>query len=464
MSEESNRPHDNMTGVEKRAASSLSAIFGLRMLGMFMILPVFALYAEGLDGFTPQLAGLAIGAYGLTQAILQIPFGMLSDRIGRKPVIAMGLVIFALGSIVAAEAETIQGVIAGRALQGAGAIAAAIMALLADLTREEHRTKALATFGASIGMSFTLALVAGPVLDRWIGVSGIFWLTAILAIGGIAVLFTWVPDPKHSHFHRDAEPEPGQFKRVLGDPQLLRLDFGILTLHMVLTANFVALPLALLNNAGLDAHNHWWVYLPVLLLGLGVMVPFIIIAESKRKMKPIFVGAVITLAITELLLSQFHHGVWMIAGLLFLFFSAFNVLEATLPSLIAKTAPADAKGTAMGAYASSQFIGAFAGGALGGWAHGSYGLSGVFLVCAVMLSLWAIAAATMAPPRYLSTFTLRVGEHDEAGAQAMAEKLRGLKGVAEVAVYAGDEAAYLKVDREVVDWAELESHSVPDAE
>ena len=456
---EPNQPHDDMTGVEKRAAASLSAIFGLRMLGMFMILPVFALYAETLDGFTPLLAGLAIGAYGLTQAILQIPFGMLSDRIGRKPVIAAGLVIFALGSVVAAEAETIQGVIAGRALQGAGAIAAAIMALLADLTREEHRTKALAGFGASIGMTFTLALVAGPVLDRWIGVSGIFWLTAVLALGGIGVLFSWVPKPVKSPFHRDAEPDPGQFRRVLTDPQLLRLDLGILTLHMVLTANFVVLPLALVGNAGLDAHHHWWVYLPVLLLGLAIMIPFVVIAEKRRKLKGIFVGAVVMLAVTELALSQFHHGVWAIAGLLLLFFTAFNILEATLPSLIAKTAPADAKGTAMGAYASSQFIGAFAGGALGGWAHGQFGLTGVFLLCAGMLIVWAAAAATMAPPRYLSTYTLHVGEHDEAGAAALAEKLRTLNGVEEAVVFAGDEAAYLKVDREVVDWAELESFS-----
>ncbi|WP_459867936.1 MFS transporter [Endothiovibrio diazotrophicus] len=449
-----------MTGVEKRAASSLSAIFGLRMLGMFMILPVFALYAEHLDGVTPFLAGLAIGAYGLTQALLQIPFGMLSDRIGRKPVIALGLIIFAIGSVVAAQADTIHGVILGRALQGAGAIAAAIMALLADLTREEHRTKVLAGFGASIGLSFSLALVAGPLLDRWIGVPGIFWLTAVLALGGIAVLFTWVPKPSHNHFHRDAEPVPGQFKRVLSDPQLLRLDLGILTLHMVLTANFVVLPLALHDYAGLDKMHHWWVYLPVLLLGMAVMVPFIIIGEKKRKLKPIFVGAIVTLGLTELLLAEFHHSLWAIAGLLFLFFSAFNLLEATLPSLIAKVAPADAKGTAMGAYSSSQFIGAFTGGALGGWAHGQFGLTGVFILCAGMLAIWAIAAATMAPPRYLSTFTLRVGEQDPAGATELSAKLAALAGVAEAVVIPGDEAAYLKLDREVVNWDELERFSV----
>lgn len=445
-----------MSPIERRAASSLASIFGLRMLGMFMILPVFALYADQLQGVTPLLVGIAIGAYGLTQALLQIPFGMLSDRIGRKPVIAIGLLIFATGSIVAAEATTIEWVIAGRALQGAGAIAAAIMALLADLTREEFRTRAMAGFGASIGLSFTLALVAGPILDRWIGVPGIFWLTALLAIVGIAVLFSWVPTPASSHFHRDAEPEPGQLLRVLANRQLLRLDHGIMTLHMTLTANFVVLPLALQEHAGLDRGHHWWIYLPVLLIGIAAMVPFVVIAEKRRRMKGVLVAAIVLLAGSELLLALVHDGLWGIVLSLTLFFTAFNVLEATLPSLIAKTAPADSKGTAMGVYASSQFAGAFIGGAAGGAIHGMAGLEGVFLFCAGMLLLWALLAATMAPPRYLSTHTLHVGLLSAGEITERREALLAIPGVVEAAIHADDEAAYLKIDRDLVDWQALD--------
>jgi MFS family permease len=439
-----------MTASERRAAVSLAAIFSIRMLGLFMILPVFALYAEELEGVTSTQVGMAIGAYGLTQALLQLPFGMLSDRIGRKPVIAAGLLIFAIGSVVAALATTIEGVILGRALQGSGAVAAAVMALAADLTREDHRTKAMALIGISIGLSFVVAMVAGPLLNHWIGVPGIFALTAVLALGGIGLLYLAVPTPERTTFHRDAEAEPAQFGRVLRDGQLLRLDFGILVLHLVLTASFVVLPLSLRDSGFLPA-QHWQLYLPVMVAAMALAVPFIIIAEKRRRMKQVFSGAVAVLLLSLLALVWGHNHFWAIALLLLSFFTAFSLLEATLPSLVSKVAPAQSKGTAMGVYTSSQFIGAFLGGASGGLIHDMFGNGGVFLFCSALAALWLLAALSMREPRYLAVEMLRVGALDAGRAAALEQRLRALRGVAEANVNVDDGIAYLKVDSRVVD-------------
>jgi MFS family permease len=444
-----------MTSQERRAAVSLASIISLRMLGLFMILPVFALYAEQLQGVTPFLVGLAIGIYGLTQALLQIPFGMLSDRIGRKPVIAAGLLIFAAGSVVAAMAHTIEGVILGRALQGAGAIAAAVMALTADLTSEEHRTKAMTVIGMSIGFSFVVAMVTGPLLNHWIGVPGIFGLIAVLALLGIALLYLIVPNPQRSVFHRDAEVEPAQFRQVLGNGQLLRLNLGIFTLHLALTASFVVLPLALVDS-GLIAQHHTWLYLPVMVLGMALAIPFIIVAEKKRRMKLVYIGAVGVLLLAQLGLFWGQHHLWAIAVLLQFFFIAFNLLEATLPSLISKIAPAQSKGTAMGVYTSSQFIGAFIGGAAGGWLHGQYGSGAVFLFCAGAIALWWLAALSMREPPYLSNEMFSVVVDDRAEAGKMEQQLLALNGVAEAVVNVDDGVAYLKVDSRLVDREALE--------
>ena len=450
---------DVMTSTEKRASASLAVIYSLRMLGLFMILPVFAIYAENLEGSTPLLIGIALGVYGLTQAIFQIPFGIASDRLGRKRVIAFGLLIFALGSVVAATADSMWGVIYGRALQGAGAIAAAIMALAADLTREEHRVKAMAMIGASIGLSFAFALVAGPVIDSWVGVSGIFWITGALALGGIAVLYLGVPTPVRSRFHRDAEPIPSQFKTVLGNPELLRLDIGIFVLHLVLTATFVVLPLFLRDQVQLESARHWWVYLPVIFFAMAIMVPFIIVAEKKRRMKPIFVGSVLVLAIAELGLMASGNSLPIVVFALLLFFIAFNVLEATLPSLIAKTAPPDIKGTAMGVYSSFQFSGAFWGGLMGGWMHSEFGFQGVFFFTVIALLFWFVVAASMKNPRYLGSYMVNVGPVDEVRARKLVGELTAVTGVAEAVVIAEEGIAYLKVDNHALNKKDLSRFS-----
>jgi MFS family permease len=445
--------------IERRGAFSLAGIFALRMLGLFLILPVFALYAEGLPDSTPMLVGMAIGVYGLTQALLQIPFGMLSDRIGRKPVMIVGLIIFALGSALAASADTIEGIILGRALQGSGAIAAVIMALAADLSREQRRLRMMAIIGMSIGVAFAVSLVLGPVLNAWIGVPGIFWLTAMLALMGVAIVLFVVPTPKESHFHRDAEAEPAQFGKVLRDRELLRLDFGIFTLHMILTALFLAYPLAL-RDLGLATEHHWWVYLPVMLVAMVAMVPFVILAESKRRMKSMFVGGVGALGLSGLALYQFNASMVGMVLALVIFFTAFNLLEATLPSLVAKMAPGERKGTAMGVYSSSQFIGAFAGGLAGGWIQTHYGLAGVFLFCGAAALVWFTVAWGMEDPKYLSNYLLPVGELEADDAALLQQKLKGVAGVADAVVIAEDKVAYLKVDLALFDEQTVDEYCV----
>lgn len=447
--------HAGMSRTEWRAALSLSGVYALRMLGFFMILPVFALYAADLEGVTPALTGLAIGIYGVTQALLQIPAGLLSDRVGRKPVIIGGLLLFAAGSVVAAQADSIYIIILGRALQGSGAIAAAIMALTADLTREEHRIKAMALIGMSIGVSFAAALVLGPVLNHWIGVPGIFALTAVLALCGMLVVAFVVPTPAALRVHRESEAVPAQFGRVLRHGQLLRLDFGILTLHAIMTATFVVMPLVLRDEAGVAAAAHWKIYLPVLVCAVAAMVPFIILAERRGRIKPVFLGAITLLVLVEFGLYSLPVTLAGTVALLFLFFTAFNLLEAMLPSLVSRAAPADCRGTAMGFYSSTQFFGAFIGGALGGWLHGQFGLHSIFMVSAAGALLWLGLAASMVPPPRLSSHIHPVRVADAAAAADLARRLNGLPGVAEAVVVAEEGVAYLKVDKRLFDPASL---------
>ena len=414
-----------------------------------MILPVLSLFSEQMEGATPLLVGLAISVYGLTQAILQIPFGLMSDRFGRKKIIIIGLILFATGSFVAAVSTTIYGVLIGRAIQGGGAIAAAIMALVADLTQEVHRTKAMATIGASIGISFGVAITLGPILAGYIGISGIFWLTGGLAFLAILVVLFVVPNPKKSTVHSDAELVPAQFFNVIKNPDLLRLDYGIFVLHLCLTSLFVVLPL-LIRDAGLDAESHWKVYLPILITSMAAIIPFVIIAEKKRKMKAVFIGAIVALILANLSLFLFFNNLYCLIACLWLFFCGFNLLEATLPSLISKTAPGDLKGTAMGAYSTSQFMGAFIGGATGGLIYGALGAEFVFLFAATIASTWAIVAVFMNQPKYLANMLLSLEDISDDNSNKFATKLLEITGIEEVKLHHEEGVAYLKVDNKML--------------
>ncbi len=456
---------NDMTAVEKRSAFSLAAIYATRMMGLFMILPVFALYAEGLGDTPPShaMVGLAIGIYGLTQALLQIPFGWLSDRIGRRPVILAGLLLFAFGSAVAAMADTITGVIIGRALQGSGAVAAAVLALAADLTRESHRSRVMAIIGMSIGLSFAMSLALGPVLHAWIGVPGIFWLTVALAFLAMAIVQWLVPRPRVTRLRRDTEPVAAYFSTVLRNTQLLRIDLGIFILHMTLTATFVGLPLALRDQAGLAPIHHGYLYLPILLISLVVMVPLVIIAEKYRRIRQVYLLAIAGVALSQCLLVFFYTSLWGIAGALLLFFIAFNVLEALLPSLIVKFAPPDKKGTAIGVYSTAQFIGAFAGGIIGGIVATQFDIVGIFVMTTAMLCLWLFVARSMANPPSLGSKVVRLGDSLPASeARALEEELLHIEGVAEAVIIDEEGLAYLKVDSKRLDEEALDRYVLED--
>ncbi|HEX2237773.1 MAG TPA: MFS transporter [Gammaproteobacteria bacterium] len=456
-------PGSHLTALERRATFSLSVIYGVRMLGLFMILPVFALYAGHLRHATPFLMGLAIGAYGLTQALLQVPLGMLSDRVGRKPVIIGGLAVFAAGSVIAAVSGNIYWVIAGRALQGAGAISATIMALAADLSREAQRTKIMAALGFSIGLSFAIALVVGPILQHWIGVPGIFWATAGLAVLATALLVGAVPTPNTLRFQRDTEVVASALGKVLKDRELLRLDLSIFMLHMVNTANFTVIPSQLRDAAHLPVQWHWLLYLLVLLSSFVIMLPFLIYAEKRSRMKPVLLGAILLLAVSEFSLVYSSSLLVTMATSVLLLFVAFNLLESALPSLASKLSSPELRGTSMGVYSTSQFLGVFMGGALGGMLLNMAGPHAVFTGGGVAILLWAALMIGMRNPGRLSNYLLKVGPIDEQRARAMADRLTQVQGVTEAVVVPEDGLAYLKVDRQVLDEGRLREFSTSTA-
>ncbi|NCF19907.1 MAG: MFS transporter [Haliea sp.] len=379
-----------MTALERRTVSSLALLYSFRMLGLFMVLPLLALYAADMPGATPAMIGLALGIYGLTQALLQIPFGWLSDQVGRKPIIIGGLALFALGSVVAGMAESVEGIILGRTLQGAGAIASTVMALVADLTREEQRTKAMAIVGMSIGLSFAVALILGPVVASAGGLSAVFWFTALLALIGILIVVLLVPSPEATGMeHVDVGTRFGLIGRSLRDLSLQRLNFGVFALHFILMACFLVVPGFLEQTVGIGRDDHWMVYLPALVLSIAGMVPLMILAERGGKLHQTFLAGISLLLVAVAILG-FTVNAMVFYGALWLFFVGFNYLEATLPSLVSKVVFAGGKGTAMGVYSTCQFLGAFAGGAVGGWVLQQAGVGALIWVCMGLASLWLL--------------------------------------------------------------------------
>lgn len=420
------------------------------MLGLFIILPVFSLFADEYQHSTPLLVGLAIGIYGLLQACLQIPFGMLSDRVGRKRVVTFGLALLAIGSVVAALADSIYWVIFGRALQGAGAIAATLMALAADLTRDEQRTKVMASLGASIGFAFILALIAGPLLIGWFSIDMLFWITAVCAVLGIVILHTAVPNPARCQYSADTGANLQTMKRLLGNRQLLRLDTSIFMLHLLITATFFAVPLGL-RDAGITSDSQWLVYLPAVVLSICAMVPLIVWAE-RRAMRVVLLLCVGGMAVTQFLFAgpgvfaSTSTSVVLFIGLT-VFFSFLNTLEALLPSLVSRLAPAAAKGSAMGIYSSSQFLGAFVGGAGAGWLYGTIGPVGLYSAMATLCVLWALVLVGFKPPRKMATHRRALTADEQRRTAGVMEELQALPGVEEVVIALDEGVAYLKVDK-----------------
>lgn len=390
-----------MTPVERRATISLSSIMGLRMIGLFMVLPVFSLYASTLQGATPMLIGLAMGIYGLAQAIFQITFGILSDRIGRKPAILISLIIFAAGSVLAGSAHTINLMIIGRTLQGIGAVGSTILALMADLTRDNQRTKAMMAAGITIGMSFSLAMLLGPMLSKWIPVGDLFYIAAALAALATLILYIYVPNPATLSWHADTEPELTSFMRLLFEPQLAILNAGIFILHAIFTASFVVIPISLHQNTGLATNQQWEIYLPALIAALVLSLIAVGLAERKQQIKQYFLAGVLTLLLAEIMLWGCVHTALAATVSIGLFFAGFTLLEGFLPSLISRTAPASCKGSAMGIYSCAQYSGIFAGGVLGGWLYGKFHFSGVYLFCVILALFWLILVVRMQQPRYL---------------------------------------------------------------
>ena len=441
-----------MTSLELRALLGLMFLYASRMLGLFMVLPVLSLHAPQYSGATAATIGLCLGIYGLTQGFLQIPAGLASDRFGRKPIIVLGILLFVAGSIIAAEASTVYQLMLGRAVQGAGAVAGVIMALLADVTREQVRTRAMAAIGGSIGISFAVAMALGPLIASTWGMAAVFWVTAALGILGLPVLLS-MPTPGRVETH-ELVPMPDMLGRVLGDMELVRLDLGIFVLHFAQMATWVSVPVLLEQVVGFAREQHWWLYLATMGGGFALMVPFIWYGETRRRMKPVFLGAIALLAVAETVLASAGSRFAVMAAGLLLFFMAFNLLEASLPSLVSKLCPAGIKGTALGVYSTSQFLGAFAGGAIGGLAAHHFGRESVFWFAGAGALVWLAAASTMRAPRRLRSLTLALGtEQTPIRREDMVGVVPGVEDVIHIPSH---QVTYIQVDDDKLDRIRLE--------
>lgn len=441
---------NGLNRTEKKAAAALASIFGLRMLGLFLIMPVLAVYGQSYPDYSPFLVGIAIGAYGLTQAFLQIPMGWLSDRIGRRPVILAGLAIFAMGSVVAALADTMQGVIIGRVLQGAGAIAGAVLALAADSAREEQRPKVMAVIGMGIGLSFVLALIIAPLLGGVIGMSGLFWLTAALAVGGILLMWRGMPETYQQVPSRDVLPVPKELGRLLKNMQLQRLNSGVFVLHLVLTAWFVTLPLQLVD-AGLAAAHHSWLYLPTLLLSFAVMIPMMIVLLRKQKQVLGMRIAVLMLVVSLSAIAVFEGQLWGLVFSVWVFFIGFNYLEASFPALLTQHAPAGSKGSASGLYTTCQFFGAFVGGVAGGFLFQSAGAFGVMLFCVALLVCWLLFSIGLLQVSATTRLNFVTRTLSPSEARELTSALTEAPGIEEAIVIPDEGATYLKIKKDEYD-------------
>ncbi|RUO33420.1 MFS transporter [Aliidiomarina sanyensis] len=441
---------------EKKAAFALASVFGLRMLGLFLIMPVIAIYGQAYPDYTPFLVGIAIGAYGLTQAFLQIPMGWLSDRIGRRPVIFAGLFIFALGSVVAALADTMTGVIVGRVLQGAGAIAGAVLALAADSARDDQRPKVMAVIGMGIGLSFVLALIIAPILGEHVGMSGLFWFTAVLALGGMVLMWKVMPATHQKVPSRDVLPVPKEIGRLLQDGQLGRLNFGVFVLHLVLTAWFVTLPLQLVD-AGLAAQHHSWMYLPTLILSFVVMVPMMIFLVRRKQQVLGMRLAMGMLIISLSVIALFTDQLWTIVLSVWIFFIGFNYLEASFPALLTQHAPAGSKGSASGLFTTCQFAGAFIGGVAGGYLYQQGGASAVMLFAIALLVLWVLLSHGLRQVAATTRMALPIPGVPQAMASALASDLIAAPGVEEAIVLPDEGTTYLKIKRDEYDAAAIQA-------
>lgn len=438
-------PSDTLNPFEKRTAISLSIVFSLRMLGLFMIMPVFAIYGQDLVGYSPLWVGFAIGAYGLTQALLQIPAGMLSDKFGRRPIIYAGLVLFALGSLVAGFSDSVYGVTFGRALQGTGAIASAILALAADVTREQQRPKVMGMIGVSIGLAFAVAMAAGPILAPFIGLQGLFFITAVGAVLGIAIVRFLVPNVINKAPRGETVAIPALIMSLAKQPQLLRLNLGIFILHLTLTAIFVTLPL-LLQHMHLAASEHWKIYLPALLLSFLLIIPMLIIAAKKQMNKHFYLFSIALMALSLISMALTKQSIIIMFLVMLLFFTAFNFLEASLPAFISMIAPAGTKGTAMGIYSTCQFSGAFIGGIVGGLSYKLVGSSGLFLCLSGLMIVWFLLSLGMHNPSKIRTFTFTTNIKNEQQADLLTRQLSALSGAQEVVVIVDEQIVYIKAN------------------
>lgn len=444
----------NLNSLEKRAAVSLALIFSMRMLGLFMLMPILAIYGQELDNVSPLWIGIAIGAYGLTQALFQIPMGWLSDRFGRRRIIVVGLIIFAIGSVIAGFATSIEMVTLGRAIQGMGAIASAVLALASDVTREEQRPKVMAVIGMCIGLSFAVALVLGPMIAQSYGLQGVFFVTALMAIVGIIITLTIVPIAYTRTHSSEVTASKSNILNMLFNPQLLRLDLGVLILHWLMTSIFIALPI-LFKDSGLLVNEHWKVYLPVLFLSFVFMVPMLIIGAKKSIEKPLFIFAIALIVLASVLMI-FSISIWPLVLAVFIFFIGFNFLEASLPAHVSRLAPAGQKGTAMGVYSSSQFFGAFLGGISGGYIAQNFGFSYLFAANVCIALIWLVLAFGMKLPASSKRISIQFEPKDGLDYQRLINQLSGCGGVMEAILVEDESRIYLKVEKKNYDRASVD--------